>query len=156
MPGRTFSPFDMWRGVQAREVEVRWPLHIVGGGRSPEETHLHCPLGADSAIIIRWVTDRHAAGGACRPSCQVKGRAVMLARPCARALMNREVHACAPTSQQLTGPPPPTSPPPPTHTHSPPLRSCWLVAALAHGGCANLSVCACVTYALLYVSCPPL
>ncbi len=39
---------------EARDVAVRWPLRIVGGGAAPADTVLHCPRGADAALDVRW------------------------------------------------------------------------------------------------------
>ena len=39
---------------EARDVAVRWPLRIVGGGDAPADTVLHCPRGADAALDFRW------------------------------------------------------------------------------------------------------
>ncbi|KAF8065533.1 SKIP5 [Scenedesmus sp. PABB004] len=37
----------------AAAVELRWPLHLLGGGREPEDTALTAPAGADSALDVR-------------------------------------------------------------------------------------------------------
>ena len=38
---------------EARDVAVRWPLRIVGGGDAAAETVLQCPRGADAALDFR-------------------------------------------------------------------------------------------------------
>lgn len=38
---------------EARDVTVRWPLRIVGGGDAAADTVLHCPRGADAALDFR-------------------------------------------------------------------------------------------------------
>lgn len=34
-----------------QDVVIPWPLHLVGGGSSPESTVLTCPKGADAAAL---------------------------------------------------------------------------------------------------------
>lgn len=36
------------------DVVVPWPLHLLGGGLSHEDTVLAAPRGADAALDFRW------------------------------------------------------------------------------------------------------
>lgn len=35
-------------------VAINWPLHVLGGGVTAEETRLVSPRGADAALDFRW------------------------------------------------------------------------------------------------------
>ena len=50
-----------------RDIRVSWPLHLVGGGGSAEDTLLDCPESASGAFIFRCAP----------PTCPCSGTQVM-------------------------------------------------------------------------------
>ena len=37
-----------------RDIKVAWPLHLVGGGSTSDDTVLECPESTSGALIFRY------------------------------------------------------------------------------------------------------
>ena len=37
-----------------RDIKVSWPLHLVGGGSTSDDTVLECPESISGALIFRY------------------------------------------------------------------------------------------------------
>ena len=46
-----------------RDIRVSWPLHLVGGGGSAEDTLLDCPDSASGAFIFRRASPTYVCSG---------------------------------------------------------------------------------------------
>ena len=50
---------------QVQDIKVSWPLHLVGGGSSSDDTILECPESLSGALIFKYAAPLTCRKGIC-------------------------------------------------------------------------------------------